>query len=259
MEAQNALGDFLRSRRERLSPNALGLATLRRRRTPGLRREEVAERAGIGVDWYIRLEQGRADGPSATTVDALARALCLAPAERAHLRALARLPARRLFMRETVPDTIRRIVESLKHPAYVTGARWDVLAWNRAATRAITDFERLKEEDRNILLFVLTDPSARPLFGPDWGAVARRMVTQFHATHDLWTGDPAFAALVARLRRESREFAHWWSAHDVGETRAGRKVLHRAGRSFPFMHASFQSNDDPALRLVIYTPCRDEG
>jgi transcriptional regulator with XRE-family HTH domain len=259
MEAQNPLGDFLRSRRERLSPNAIGLATLRRRRTPGLRREEVAERAGIGVDWYIRLEQGRADGPSATTVDALARALCLAPAERAHLRALAHLPSRRPYVREAVPDTIRRIVESLTQPAYVTGARWDVLVWNRAAARAIADFGRVKEEDRNVLLFALTDPSARSLFGPDWAAIARRMVMQFRVTHDLWAGDPAFAVLVARLRRESREFTRWWSAHDVGETRAGRKVLHRAGRSFPFVHASFQSNDDPALRLVIYTPCGEEG
>lgn len=255
MEVQNPLGDFLRSRRERLSPNALGLATLRRRRTPGLRREEVAERAGIGVDWYIRLEQGRAEGPSATTIDALARALCLAPTEHAHLRALARLPARRPFMRETVPDTIHRIVASLRQPAYVTGARWDVLAWNRAAAREITDFARVKEEDRNILLFVLTDPAARPLFDTEWAAIARRMVTQFRAAHDLWAGDPAFAELVARLRRESREFARWWSVHDVGETRAGRKVLHRADRAFPFVHASFQSNDDPALRLVIYTPC----
>jgi transcriptional regulator with XRE-family HTH domain len=257
MEAQNLLGEFLRSRRERLSPDALGLATLRRRRTPGLRREEVAERAGIGVDWYVRLEQGRAEGPSATTVDALARALCLAPAEHAHLRALAHLPVPRPFVRETVPDTIRYIVASLRQPAYVTGARWDVLAWNRAATREIADFARMKEEDRNILLFALTDHAARALFGAEWAAIARRMVTQFRVAHDFWAGDPAFAELVARLRRDSREFARWWSAHDVGETRAGRKVLHRAGRAFPFMHASFQSNDDPGLRLVIYTPCSE--
>lgn len=255
MEEQSPLGDFLRSRRERLSPDALGLATLRRRRTPGLRREEVAERAGIGVDWYIRLEQGRAEGPSSTTVDALARALCLAPQEHAHLRALARLPMRAPFMRETVPDTIRRIVASLQQPAYVTGARWDVLVWNRAAARAIIDFARIREQDRNILIIVLTDPAVRALFGAEWAAIARRMVTQFRAAHDLRASDPAFVELVARLRRESREFARWWSAHDVGETRAGRKVLYRAGRSFPFVHASFQSNDDPALRLVIYTPC----
>ena len=81
------------------------------------------------------------------------------------------------------------------------------------------------------------------------------MVTQFRAAHDLWAGDPAFAGLVKRLARDSREFARWWNAHDVGEARAGRKVLHRANRAFPFVYASFQSNDDPALRLVIYAPC----
>ena len=254
MSAPNPLGDFLRSRRERLSPGALGIAGPRRRRTPGLRREEVAERAGISVDWCIRLEQGRTGRPSASTIDALARALCLEPAEHAHLRSLARLPVQRPFTREAVPDTVRHIVASLKQPAYVIGARWDVLAWNRAAVRTFTDFARLKEEDRNMLLFVLTHPEARALFGTDWSAIARRIVTQFHAAHDLWVGDPAFVELVARLRRESREFGHWWNAHDVGQTRAGRKVLHRAGRTFPFIHASFQSTDDPALRLVIYTP-----
>jgi MmyB-like transcription regulator ligand binding domain len=80
------------------------------------------------------------------------------------------------------------------------------------------------------------------------------MVTQFRTAHDLWAGDLAFADLVARLRRESPEFVRWWSAHELGETRAGRKVLHRAGRAFPCVHASLQSNDDPALHLVIYTP-----
>src|ERR1700744_1940259 len=100
-------GDFLRSRRERLSPKSVGLASGRRRRTAGLRREEVAELAGIGVDWYIRLEQGRTVSPSVTTVDALARALRLSKAEHAHLRALARDPDRRVFSIETVPDAIR--------------------------------------------------------------------------------------------------------------------------------------------------------
>ncbi|MDP1752246.1 MAG: helix-turn-helix domain-containing protein, partial [Reyranella sp.] len=130
---RSALGDFLRSRRERLGPKAVGLASGRRRRTPGLRREEVAELAGIGVDWYIRLEQGRSVNPSVTTVDALARALRLSKVEHAHLRALTRSGDRRAFARETVPEAIRRLVESLKQPAYVTGRRWDILVWNKAA------------------------------------------------------------------------------------------------------------------------------
>src|SRR5229473_2779842 len=121
---RSELGDFLRSRREKLSPKSVGLPSGRRRRTAGLRREEVAELAGIGVDWYIRLEQGRSVSPSVTTVDALARALRLSKAEHAHLRALTRNADRRAFSRESVPEPVRRLVESLNLPAYVTGRRW---------------------------------------------------------------------------------------------------------------------------------------
>ena len=161
--SRNELGDFLRSRRERLTPRAAGLPAGRRRRTPGLRREEVAELAGIGVDWYIRLEQGRSVSPSVTTVDALARALRLSKVEHAHLRALTRNPGRRAFVRESVPEAIRRVVESLNQPAYVTGRRWDVLAWNKAAEEVFA-FSRLPEEDRNILIIILTKPATRRVF-----------------------------------------------------------------------------------------------
>ena len=126
-------GDFLRSRREKLSPKTVGLPAGRRRRTAGLRREEVAQLAGIGVDWYIRLEQGRTVSPSVTTIDALARALRLSKTEHAHLKALARDGARAAFVPEIVPSPIRRMIHSLQHPAYITGRRWDVLAWNEAA------------------------------------------------------------------------------------------------------------------------------
>jgi transcriptional regulator with XRE-family HTH domain len=194
------LGDFLRSRREKLVPNTVGLPGGRRRRTPGLRREEVAERAGIGVDWYIRLEQGRSVSPSVATIDALARALRLDKAEHAHLRALARDAGRRAFVPETVPETIRRVVNSLNQPAYVTGRRWDILAWNAAADE-IFAFSRLPDADRNVLLCVLTNPSARLLFGTTWAEEAKRMVAQFRATHDLWAGDAAFRDLLNRLRQ----------------------------------------------------------
>src|SRR5207247_9556892 len=116
---QSELGDFLRSRREKLMPKAVGLPSGRRRRTPGLRREEVAELAGIGVDWYIRLEQGRTVSPSAATMDALARALRLGKAEHAHLRALTENGDRRPCVPEVVPDAVRRTVEHLNLPAYV--------------------------------------------------------------------------------------------------------------------------------------------
>ena len=252
--SRNELGDFLRSRREKLNPKAAGLPAGRRRRTPGLRREEVAELAGIGVDWYIRLEQGRSVSPSVTTVDALARALRLSKVEHVHLRALTRNADRRTFSRENVPEAIRRVVESLNQPAYVTGRRWDVLAWNKAAEE-IFSFSRLPEPDRNILILVLINPATRCLFGPSWNDEAKRIVAQFRATHDLWAGDPAFVELLERLRRGSPEFATWWKAHDIRAAASGRKQMsHPRKGMLRFEHASFQANDDPALKLVIYTP-----
>ena len=252
--SRNELGDFLRSRREKLNPKAAGLPAGRRRRTPGLRREEVAELAGIGVDWYIRLEQGRSVSPSVTTVDALARALRLSKVEHVHLRALTRNADRRAFSRENVPEAIRRVVESLNQPAYVTGRRWDVLAWNKAAEE-IFAFSRLPEPDRNILILVLINPATRRLFGPNWNDEAKRVVAQFRATHDLWAGDPAFVELLERLRGGSPEFATWWKAHDIRAAASGRKQMkHPKKGMLRFEHASFQANDDPALKLVIYTP-----
>jgi len=247
------LGDFLRSRRDRLSPKDVGLPTGRRRRTLGLRREEVAQLAGIGVDWYIRLEQGRAVCPSATTVESLARALRLNPVERAHLRALTRNGERQPFIRETVPDSLLRTVMALNLPAYVTGRRWDVLAWNEAAAE-IFAFGRVPEEERNTLILVLTNPKTRKLFGAGWAEEAKRMVAQFRATHDLWARDPAFVALLERLRSGCPEFAAWWAAHDLRGNVAGRKQLaHPRKGALRLQYASFQANDDPSLKPVIYT------
>jgi transcriptional regulator with XRE-family HTH domain len=250
---QSELGDFLRSRRQKLTPKAVGLPVGRRRRTPGLRREEVAELAGIGVDWYIRLEQGRSVSPSAATIDALARALRLTRAEHRHLKDLTQNADRRAFARESVPAAILRAVEQLNLPAYVTGRRWDVLAWNAAADE-IFAFSRLAEADRNSLLSVLTNPATRRLFGASWADEARRMVAQFRATHDLWAGDPAFRDLLARLEEGCPEFAGWWQAHDVSSVAAGRKsLIHPKKGRLKLEYVSFQANDDPALKLVIYT------
>ena len=226
-----------------------------RRRTPGLRRQEVAELAGIGVDWYIRLEQGRSINPSTATIDAIARALLLTEAEHGHLRALARKNLSPPFVRECVPESVARVVANLEHPAYVTGLRWDVLTWNAAATDLFTDFNALAESDRNILTYMLLDPAARQLFGVSWHDEAARMVALFRATHDLRAGDSAFVELVDRLRHGCAEFERWWEKHDVRSIASGRKTLHHPTRgTLCFDHTSFQANDDLALKLVIYTP-----
>lgn len=251
---RSEFGDFLRSRRAKLSPKSVGLPSGRRRRAPGLRREEVAELAGIGVDWYIRLEQGRAVSPSVTTIDALARALRLTKVEHLHLRALASGANRRAFAPESVSAQLRNLVGSLNQPAYITGRRWDLLAWNKAAAEILA-FDRLAEEDRNILVCVFLFPGTRRLFGTGWADEAKRIVAQFRATHDLWAGDPAFIELLTRLRNGSPEFAEWWETHDIGGGTGGIKRLrHPKKGMLRFFHASFQANDDPDLKLIIYTP-----
>ncbi len=249
------LGDFLRARRGRLTPESVGLPGRRRRRTPGLRREEVAELAGIGVDWYIRLEQGRPVTPSLATIDALARALRLSEMEHQHLRALAGGGGgHRPFQPETAPPSLLGLLRNLTQPAYVTGRRRDLVAWNAAADE-IFDFSGLAKADRNILVSMLTIPRSRDLFGPGWADEAQRMVAQFRATHDLWAGDPAFVALLRRLRGGCAEFDAWWERHDVRRPASGRKTLHHPTMGvIAFDHASFQVNDDPGLKLVIYTP-----
>ena len=247
------LADFLRSRRAQLDPGALGLASLRRRRTPGLRREEVAELAGIGTDWYTRLEQGRDVRPSTATIDAIGRAMRLTEAERDHLRRLARLQERAPFAPEVIPATLGRIIETMPFPAYVTGQRWDLLAWNAAAIDLLMDFARMAPHERNILVYMLTEPGARTLFGETWEGEARRMVAQFRSDYAGWAGDRAFEDLVRLLRQRSNEFCTWWSVHEVRGQVAGRKLLHhpRHGRLLAD-YVTLQSNDDKRLKLVMY-------
>lgn len=250
----NELGDFLRSRRERLNPERLGFSSARRRRTPGLRREEVAELAGIGVDWYIRLEQGRSVSPSAGTIDSLASALKLSAEEHRHLRALTSSKVREKYQRETVPPTLQRLINRLEQPAYITGRRWDVLAWNNAAAEIFSDFRLSREEDRNIMIYVFLSAQARKMFGAGWAAEAKRILAQFRTTYDLWAYDPAFQELLQRLKNGSREFATWWEAHDIKSTHSGQKTLHHPKKGMQkFEYASFQANDNSALKLVIYS------
>jgi PAS domain-containing protein len=146
------------------------------------------------------------------------------------------------------------MVEGLNTPAYVTGRRWDLLVWNAAAAE-IFGFGRHGEADRNVLLQMLTDPAVRKLFGASWSDEARRMVAQFRATYDDWAGDAAFAQLLEQLRQGSPEFVAWWEAHEVRGTASGRKMLNHPEQGLlQFDYSSFQANDDPALKLVIYTP-----
>jgi len=258
MGDKNPLGDFLRSRRHGLDPATLGIVSTRRRRTPGLRREEVAERAGISCEWYIKLEQGRNVSASSETIAALARALFLDDAETAYLRKLAMRGASPCFVRETVPEIVRKLVLGLPEPAYVTGVRWDVLCWNTSADRLFS-FSAMAEAERNILHYMLTSPAARSLFGKNWAVEAQRMIALFRTTYDQRRGDPLFEEIVSSLTAASAEFSDWWSSYRVTVPSSGRKTLRLAeSNGITFIYATFQANDDPALKLALYARERNK-
>jgi transcriptional regulator with XRE-family HTH domain len=245
------LAEFLRSHRTRLRPQEAGISSLRRRRTSGLRREEVAERAGISSEWYVKLEQGRAISPSTETLHALARALMLTEAEQEHLCRLAQSPRRPAWTLEVVPENLKIIVESLKEPALIVGERLDVRVWNDAAD-AMFDFSSRRTADQNILIFILADERGRALFDADWAAEAKRMVSIFRAAYDQRLGDPQFEALAKRLNDECPEFGARWTTYDIKMPTAGAKTVRPLGQPpMQLRYATLQSNDDPALRLVL--------
>ena len=220
-------GDFLRSRRERLSPADVGLPSGVRRRTRGLRREEVAYLAGVGTTWYTWLEQGRDVRPSNELLMALAQALRLDPIERGHLFALndRPAPARRVEGPELIGGPLRRMLDSLVgQPAYVLGRRWDILAWNRAANLIYGPYERLQDDERNALQLLFTDPAHRRLL-VDWEPVARASLAMFRADYARHAGDPDFERLITHLAQRSPEFADFWAQREVAHPLPGHKRL----------------------------------
>jgi transcriptional regulator with XRE-family HTH domain len=220
-------GVFLRSRRERLTPTEVGLPNGFRRRTPGLRREEVAMLAGVGTTWYTWLEQGRDVRPSPEVLAALADVLQLGPAERRHLFILNDRPApqARPAGPEQIDAPLRRMLDSLTgQPALVLGRRWDILAWNRAADAVYGPYARLAGDERNMLHLVFADPDHRRLL-VDWEAVAKSAIAMFRGDCARYAGDADFERLAAHLTRLSPEFAAWWPLREVAEPLAGRKRL----------------------------------
>ncbi|HUB74033.1 MAG TPA: helix-turn-helix transcriptional regulator [Solirubrobacteraceae bacterium] len=257
---RDELAHFLRTRRTALKPEDVGLAGGGRRRTPGLRREEVAQLAGVGVTWYTWLEQGRDVRASLDVLEALARALRLSRAERTHLILLGRgeEPPPCKAPAERVSPSLRRLIEHLgPNPAYILGRRWDYLAWNDAAAALLGDFARIPRASRNHAWLTFTDPARREMF-TDWECSARTLVGKFRADSARHIGDPEFESLIAALRATSPEFACWWELHEVSQGGGARKDLrHPAAGLMSFTHAVFHPAEALEQRLILYSPLPD--
>ncbi len=256
---RHELADFLRSRRERIRPEQVGLAPGTRRRTPGLRREEVAQLSGLGLTWYTWLEQGRDIKVSPQVLEAVARTLQLDRHERSHLFTLADSPvAASVPSCDEVTPAVRAILDQLDpYPSSVTNARYDVLAWNSAYTKLSGDLDRLPVEERNALWLAFTSPVRRALI-VDWEDSVGRLVATYRAAMADHVGEPAWKYLVRRLEQASPEFAEMWHRHDVSAPEnLTKRLLHPTMGLLTFTHTNLWLRPTTGVRVISYVPADD--
>lgn len=253
----NRLGDFLRDRRTKLDPAAFGFS-LTRRRTAGLRREEVAQRANVSATWYTWLEQSRGGAPSADVLDRIARALMLTDVEREHLflLGLGRPPEVRYQAAEGVTPRLQRVLDALTvSPAYVKNSTWDIVAWNRAAAVVLADYAAMPPQERNSLRLVFCNPRVRAAM-LNWESDARFVVAAFRAEVARAGAAANVKALVDDLCRLSPEFATMWRDNDVrgsyGES--AKQLRHPRAGLIALEYSAFAVDGRPDLSMVIYNP-----
>ena len=256
LDPRAELSEFLRTRRARLKPQDVGLAEYgRHRRVPGLRREELAQLAGVSVAYYTRLEQGNGRNVSAEVLDSIARALRLTDAEHAHLTHLAKprqhkKPAARA---QQVRPALRQLLDCLEGvPAYVTGRRSDILAWNRMAAALFGDWAELPAQERNWARLVFLRPQYRELF-VEWDRKASDIVSHLRMDAGCHPDDPRLSGLVGELSVKSEEFRRLWAMHDVKEKSYGVKRLrHPLVGELTLSFESFRLADDAEQALITY-------
>ncbi len=253
----NLLGTYLKDRRAKLDPAAFGFPA-ERRRTPGLRREEVAQRANISPTWYTWLEQGRGGAPSSDVLDRIARALMLTDVEREHLflLGLGRPPEVRYRKNENVTPRLQRVLDALEpSPAIIRTALWDVVAWNRAATVTLIDYASLPPDQRNILRFIFLDPRARAA-QYDWESVARFALGTFRVDAARAGAAADVETLVDELCRISPEFKTMWAENDVRgcHFEAVKHIRHPVLGPLAFEFSAFAVDGRTDLSMVVYNP-----
>lgn len=257
VDRKEDLREFLRSRRARLQPEDVGIRpSAGARRVAGLRREELAHLAGVSVDYYVRLEQGRSLNPSEEVLDAISRALQLGDAERAHLFDLAKPSAarRRPARPQRVRPGVLQLMDSLVHQAaFVLGRRMDVLASNRLAKALLTDFEALPARERNMIRWMFYDETTRVLY-PEWEKIASELVGVLRVDAGRHPDDPQLSELVGDLAVRSDDFRRWWAAHPVGERNFGSKRFHHpVVGDLTVDFEALALTGDPDQTLFIYT------
>lgn len=257
LDRRAELSEFLRTRRARLKPEDVGLPDFgRHRRVPGLRREELAQLAGVSVAYYTRLEQGNGRNVSAEVLDAIARALRLSDAEHAHLTHLAKPKAHKKKASapsQQVRSSLRQLLDTLDGiPAYITGRRSDILVWNRMAAAVFGDWSELPAQERNWARLVFLRPEYRELF-VEWDGKAADMVSYLRMDAGCHPDDPRLSALVGELSVKSEEFRRLWATHDVKEKGHGVKRLrHPLVGELTLFFETFRLPDDSEQSLITY-------
>lgn len=256
-ERRQALSEFLRTRRARLSPADVGLSGNKRRRTPGLRREEVALLANIGIAWYVALEQGRDIRPSEEVLESIADALQLTVTERQHFFMLAghHPTIKSASENEQVHPALQQVVIAHDpHPAFVLGHRLDVLVWNRAAEAVLNYGYATTKLPQNFIWSYFTDPRAREIY-PDWEATAQLMVAHLRTESVRFPEDPWFGEIIENLQNQSPYFPLWWSRYDIDRIGAlsGRKEMkHPTLGYLEFDSVTLLVPTHPGMQLILY-------
>ncbi|MCW3479557.1 helix-turn-helix transcriptional regulator [Neisseriaceae bacterium JH1-16] len=251
----NNLGEFIRKHRERLRPEDAGVRAIGRRRTPGLRREELAQLCAVSPTWITWLEQGRPVSPSPDTLARLAEALQLSAAERHYLFTLAgKLDPASEPERHNAADAVLRSVVQIATPAYVLDKQWNALAWNDAASALFAGWLDRGEAAPNLLSFTFLSPGARTLID-DWPYRARRLVAEFRADCGRRVDDAAIEALIDQLAAASADFAAFWQDYDVTEREGGLRLFHHPQRGrLAFEQATYYPATRRDLKLVMLLP-----
>jgi transcriptional regulator with XRE-family HTH domain len=252
--------EFLRSRRERIAPEQVGVSYHGRRRTPGLRREEVAQLSGVGVTWYTWLEQGRDIHVSEQVLTAIARTLMLDRDERAHLFTLAGVPelVSVVECNAVSPQLHATLAKLDPYPACITSPKYDVLAYNRAYNNLITDFDALPVEERNCMWLTFTDPRWRKIV-LDWEDASARMVANLRVTMADQVGDATWKSFVNRLLAASPEFAELWARHEVrGIQNKSKRIKHPKVGLLKFEVTNTWLAPRSGRRLMVYVPADAE-